>query len=468
MTADLSLDDVLRSLPPEALGLVELVLSAAKECSARIYLVGGPVRDLLLDREILDVDLIVEMAASKGKGSPASRVARSLHAADVKIREHGRFGTVTLETADARLDLASVRRERYGRPGALPIVERGTLEEDLRRRDFSVNALAIELTTADRSRPIEVIDVAGGLGDLADRSLRVLHMRSFHDDPTRALRAARLAQRLGFSLSRSSRSALRDALRDGVFGAVSGDRLRREIQKCFTDASLGLNPATALRLLADWHVLAALEPGLELPREAVAPLRRLGRAIADPPWRGPRARPWLSGLALWLAPSPPALRKRTLERFSVRGDQARRIADFPKTAKRRLDALSKARGRGAVDAVLAGIDEDELNAVHSLASPALRRRILRWAAEDRGRRLPVGGDELVALGLSGASVGRVLSRIRAAYLDGEVANREEAVALAQELARRPGRAGRKRVKKRAVQRRRSAKAAQRGEGEGEA
>jgi len=431
VTREVAVDDVLKALPASALGLVEAVLAAATRSGAEVYLVGGPVRDLLLEREIRDVDLLVDARA--GEGGAAS-LARAAAPAKARVVEHGRFGTVRIETSDGSVDLASARRETYAHPGALPEVEPGSLEEDLRRRDFTVNALALRLS-GGRREPI--LDVAEGLRDLRDRRLRVLHPRSFHDDPTRALRAARLAPRLGFNLSRGSRAALRDALRDGAFGGVSGERLRREIEKCFDDAALGLDPARALRLLADWHVLAALEPGLEMPREAVAPVRRLGRAIAEPPWRGVRAPLWLAGLSLWLAPLSPALRRRSLRRFALSGDPARRVRSFPAARDRWLRGLDRARGRGAVDSLLGEIDETDLYALYASAGVTDRRRVVRWAAEDRTRRTPLGGEDLIALGLSGPAIGRALSRIRSAWLDGEVANREEAIALAQELARSP-------------------------------
>jgi tRNA nucleotidyltransferase (CCA-adding enzyme) len=310
-----------------------------------------------------------------------------------------------------------------------------------------VNALALPLTGLGRSRVTRVIDRVGGLEDLAERRLHVLHERSFHDDPTRALRGARLAGRLGFRPSRRTRSYLRDALRDGVFGAVSGDRLRREIDKLFDDARLGLDPADALRKLQSWHVLFALEPGLELPREAVTPLRRLGKAIAAPHWRGPQFRPGAAGLAVWLAPLPPALRRRAIARFSLRGELGKRLASFPSARDAWLRRLARSRGRGEVDAILSGSDEERIYALYAWASPAIRGRIVRWAAEDRSRRVPVTGADLLEVGLSGPAVGRVLERIRGAYLDGAVANREEALALARELARR-SRTGSRKAKRR--------------------
>jgi tRNA nucleotidyltransferase (CCA-adding enzyme) len=437
--------EVLRAIPEQAASLVRGVLKEADARRLAVYLVGGPVRDLLLGREVTDVDLVV--TAREGAG--AADLARAAATADLRITAHDRFGTVSLRRGEVAVDLATVRRETYSHDGALPTVAAGTLEEDLRRRDFTVNALALPLSDTARSRHAGVVDFDEGIADLEQRRLRVLHPRSFHDDPTRALRAARLAPRLGFTLSRGSRSALRDALRDGAFGRVSGDRLRREIVKLFDDSVRGLDPSRALRLLSEWHVLGALEPGLTLEREGVAPLRRLGRSIETPPWRCGRWRPWVSGLALWLAPAPPNLRRRVLQRFSVRGEAATRIGAFAKARAGWLRALERARGRGAIDAVLRQFDEEDLHALFATATPALRRRIVRYAAEDRSRRAPVTGDDLMAIGLEGPAVGRALARIREAYLDGAVNDRDEALTLAQELLRRRGAAKSKRARREA-------------------
>jgi tRNA nucleotidyltransferase (CCA-adding enzyme) len=422
----------LASLPPASAELVRNVLRAADADGVSVLLVGGPVRDFLLGRPLVDVDLLIEDADPARAGALASGAAGGAG----KVTRHDRFGTAVLESGEATVDFATVRSESYAHPGALPVVGPGTLAEDLARRDFSVNALALPLSRTARSRHPEIVDLFEGAADLAARQLRILHDKSFHDDPTRALRAARLGPRLGFALTRGSRVALRSALRDGSFGAVSGDRLRRELERVFDDAHRGLDPAAALRVLHDWHVLGALEPGLHLPRAAAAPLRRLGRAIAAPPWKSPRWRPWMAGFGVWLAPVPAALRRRALRRFGVRGDTARRVAELPQEAERAMRVLARARGRGAIDAVLGALSEEALYAVYASGPPALRRRVARYAGDDRHRRPPLSGDDLVAAGLAGPSVGRALERIRAAYLDGAVTTREEALALAQEVARR--------------------------------
>ncbi|MEN8185460.1 MAG: polya polymerase, partial [Myxococcota bacterium] len=259
---------VLGAIPPAVLPLVRRVLSAADERDLPVYLVGGPVRDHLLGRPLRDVDLLVERRA--GRGAP--QLARAARGPGLRAVAHERFGTARLEGGGGAVDLATARSESYAHPGALPRVAPGTLEQDLHRRDFAVNALAVPLSRAARRLRPALIDPEGGLADLRTRRLRILHPRSFHDDPTRALRAARLAPRLGFRLSHGSVAALGEALRAGVFAEVSGERLRREIEKLFEDAALGLEPERALALLEAWGVLPALHAGLG-PRASRAPLR---------------------------------------------------------------------------------------------------------------------------------------------------------------------------------------------------
>jgi tRNA nucleotidyltransferase (CCA-adding enzyme) len=423
--------DFRKALKDDTAVLLQSVLDAAESRSLAVYAVGGPVRDLLLGKEIHDVDLLLE-------SGDAVALATLAAPSDARVTRHDRFGTVRLEVGSAVVDLSAARRETYAHVGALPRVESGSLEEDLARRDFTVNALALPLSSRARRNHNGIVDLADGIGDLAGGHLRILHPRSFHDDPTRVLRAARLVPRLGLSLTRGSRTALRDSLRDGVFGRVSGDRLRRELVKVFEDARLGLDPSMVFRLLSNWHVLGALEPGLDLPRAAVVPLRRLGRAIASPPWRSGRWRSWISGVSVWLAPTSPALRRRTLQRFSVRGEVAQAIGRFPKASGGWLNALPRARGRGAIDAVLGLLSEEELYAFYSIAESKLRGRIARFAIEDRMRRAPISGEDLLEIGLEGPAVGRVLNRVRIAYLDGALKNRDEAIALAREIARRRG------------------------------
>ncbi|MBW2400691.1 MAG: CCA tRNA nucleotidyltransferase [Deltaproteobacteria bacterium] len=211
-------------LEDDSAAIARAVLKQADSFDHALFMVGGPVRDFLLDRPIRDVDLLVLRHGKRG----AAELARAAAVPGAEVVVHHRFGTVVIKQGESAVDVATARRESYPHAGALPVVEAGTLEEDLLRRDFSANALALPLSLSARAEHPEVVDFADGLADLVQNQLRVLHPRSFHDDPTRALRAARLAPRLGFALSRDSRSSLRDALRDGAFGRVA----RRIARRC--------------------------------------------------------------------------------------------------------------------------------------------------------------------------------------------------------------------------------------------
>lgn len=423
---------LLASLTPPIRQVVDAFLARTRAAGVPVYAVGGPVRDLLLKREIRDLDLLVEAEHADG----TERILRDLPVEGCQFTRHARFRTFVVQHRGETLDIAVARAETYAHPGALPQVTPGSLREDLARRDFRVNALAVPLAPPEGVERVSVEAVPGALSDLREGHLEILHDRSFHDDPTRALRAARLAPRLGFKLTASARTGLTAAVRDGAFGGVSGERFRREFEKAFSDAPLGLDPAAALRLLSEWHVLAALEPGLALPRAVVAPIRRLGRSLAQPPWELRRHRPWVPGLSLWLAELPPALRRRVIARLKVTGATATSILGFPKTRDHFLRRLPRLRGRGAVDRAVRDLSEEQLLALHAASQPAGRRRLHRWAQEDRQRRSPITGTDLQKLGLEGVAIGRVLLAVREAYLDRRVETREDALTLARELARR--------------------------------
>src|SRR6185312_1319371 len=176
-----ALDD-LRALPCGARAL------AAFGGDDRVHLVGGAVRDLLLGRRPREVDLVVEADLDETAGRLGGDVTA-----------HDRFGTARVLFGDCEIDLARARREHYLRPGALPEVEPASLEEDLRRCDVTVNAMAIGLDGALRAVPGAVEDLEAGV-------LRVLHDRSFADDPTRLWRVARYAARLGFTVDPRTRA----------------------------------------------------------------------------------------------------------------------------------------------------------------------------------------------------------------------------------------------------------------------
>src|SRR5206468_7580595 len=183
------------------------------------------------------------------------------------LEREGLFLTARLESDGTKLDVAQTRAESYPRPGALPEVRPASISEDLARRDFTINAMAFPL-----SGDGELIDPHGGLDDLRAGLLRVLHERSFVDDPTRALRAARYAARFEFELEPETARLLRDA----DLSTVSEDRIDNELHRIAAED----DPASALRLIREWRVMPSLDP--EAP-DRVAEAKRLA---ATPPWSG--------------------------------------------------------------------------------------------------------------------------------------------------------------------------------------
>ena len=204
-------------LVPESLQMLRHIGQAASQREEKVYLVGGVVRDILLERENLDLDLVVEGKAI----SLARQIARENN---WNIKTHPRFSTANIYAQNLSLDLVTARSEIYIHPGALPVVKSGTIQEDLARRDFTINALAISITPDSFG---ELLDPHNGQNDLDRKLVRILHPESFKDDPTRILRAVRYEQRLDFHLEQATEELLQQNL-DGL-NTVTGERLWHEL-----------------------------------------------------------------------------------------------------------------------------------------------------------------------------------------------------------------------------------------------
>ena len=209
-----------------------------------LYLVGGSVRDMLMNREGTDTDITVV-------GDARELAARFAQAAGGQCTIHERFGTATVTTNDGQsIDLITARSETYPAPGALPKVRPGTLEEDLARRDFSINAMAMPLDST------ALIDQHNGQKDLALKVIRTLHPNSFQDDPTRIFRAIRYEQRLQFKIPSLTLIHLIGTLADQALDNVSGDRVRHELERTAQEAA----PLPTFRRMAELGVFSAIHP----------------------------------------------------------------------------------------------------------------------------------------------------------------------------------------------------------------
>ncbi len=219
----------------------------AEKHQQRLYLVGGTVRDLLLERVNLDIDMVVE-----GDGIKLAQTIATQLKANMTV--HPRFGTAKIRWGNRSVDFATARAETYARPGALPKVKSGTIKDDLARRDFTINAMAIELNPRHFG---ELIDPFGGRQDLKKKLVRVLHEKSFIDDATRIWRALRYEQRLDFRIEPATRLLIKRDI--DKLKTISGDRIRHELELILKEEL----PEKVLCRAYEIGVLTKLHPNLK-------------------------------------------------------------------------------------------------------------------------------------------------------------------------------------------------------------
>lgn len=415
-----------REIDPATRSTIERIAAVARAEKIPVYLVGGFVRDLILGRENRDLDLVVE-----GDG-PA--FARSLGAAlEAPVHIHEAFLTAVIRTPGAEIDVASARSEFYRAPAALPEVAGSALRQDLYRRDFTVNTLAIRWGSEG---PPELIDPFGGRRDLEQGALRVLHSLSFLDDPTRALRAVRLERRLGLHLAPETERLIGIALKEGAFDRLSGARLRAELDLLLAESAIAL---PGLERLAALGVLGAIEPRLVHDR-TLAPEAdtRLRAALAAWDWYRLEGLAEagvdlaeLLGLAL-AADLPLDARRRFADRLAFNGAQRARRLGVADLVKNALMALGEAARPSEVSAALSGLPGEELLLVFAATDEAGRAWIRRDLAELRHIEPSIRGADLIAAGLpEGPALGSALRAVKSALQDGELApGREEEIAFA--------------------------------------
>jgi tRNA nucleotidyltransferase (CCA-adding enzyme) len=372
-----------------------------------VYLVGGAVRDLILGRGRADIDLVVE-------GDPAA-LAAALGAEPLVT--HPRFGTMKVDWNGEELDLAASRRESYARPGALPTVELGApIRTDLARRDFTVNAMAIPL--AD---PTDLLDPYDGQVDLREGLLRAIHDRSFLDDPTRAIRAARYAGRFGFELEPGTR----DLLLATDLGTVTPERRAEELRRMAAEE----RGVRGLELLAGWGLVEPRPGG-----ESFALARDVERLLAMPAWAGEVDRPDAILAAAGVLEAAPTDGREVgtvespgdEEEISIPAAGADRSPAADPVFRRAAELATARPTRPSEGAALArGVDPLVLVLARGMGAGWLDNW-LDW----RQVRLEIGGADLTAAGLSGPAVGRGLDAALAAKLDGEAPNRADELRVA--------------------------------------
>lgn len=395
------------SLPHPVVDAIEAIADAAAP-GIRLYAVGGSVRDLLLGRPIADLDLVTntDAIALLGAALPHTR-----------ITGHRRFGTATAVVAGTRIDVATARTEMYARPGALPATTSAPIEADLRRRDFTCNAIALRLDVE-----AELLDPAGGIADIAGMRIRVLHDQSFADDPTRIFRAFRYAARLDFTIEPRTSSLLASSLpfvRD-----VGGERLRREIELILSD----MPPGAALEAAHSAGALQVVHPALHWSRSK-------SEAYTDVTLPPKERVPY--GFALLASGATDDEAAAIIGRLRLKRDESAAVAGV--AAIRAVSDLLRRPDVKPSGAVML-LDRFPAPAIaayaHTTGNAIARSIMLRYLEDWRRTRPMLSGRDLIEMGVpAGPQVQRGLQLVRAARLDGWAHDRDDERALVMRFAK---------------------------------
>ena len=436
--------------------LLSRALQEAEQRGWQLYLVGGAIRDLLLANPqftpnsarrtphaalLIDLDLVVDGHASDvGAGVELARALQQIYPS-ARLEIHGAFQTAALswhkdQALDSLLiDIATARTEFYPYPAANPEVEASSIRQDLYRRDFTINALAVRLTPPRtrgtphlESQKLPLLDFFGGLLDLHAKQIRVLHANSFIEDPTRIYRAVRFAVRLGFEIESQTAGYIRYAIASGIYTQRDRQvrpalqtRLRSELQYILQAPYWKL----ALRLLADLGALQCIHPTLELDDHLWRQLRLGDRCLRrlDPRQTVPH---WLFRLEVVIAQLAP----------EHRGNVARNL-QLPEDSINRLEHLAQLEADMTVSLAGCHLPSQVVQLLHQYKLPTLillairtrsvRRQIWRYFTHWKDVQAPLNGDDLKALGYRpGPQYRQILEALLAATLDGGIGDRASA------------------------------------------
>jgi tRNA nucleotidyltransferase (CCA-adding enzyme) len=408
----------LERLPKEAKELIRLAARQAHRQKVSCYLVGGIVRDLVLGLPNLDLDIVVEGDGIKF----AEELAEILKA---RLIRHRQFGTATLALgADFKIDFASARKEFYPKAASLPVVSPGSLRNDLLRRDFTINAMAIRLSTQTRT---ELIDFFHGEDDLKSKKIRVLHCASFIDDPTRILRAIRFEQRYNFTIEPATLRELKKAAGAGMLNRVGPQRLRDELILILKEA----HPLKPLKRMKGLVGASFISQNLSLTNANFSFLSRLEKEIAWFKTRHilrRRLDAWLiyfigiiDGLSLGEV-------RAICRNFVFRRGEEKRILDYKRLHYKIFSLLKQHVIKPSrIYRLLEPLSYEVMLAIKAkYKNENLQRRIEDFLAKHNGMRIFAKGSDLKALGLvPGPAYQKIFQKVLDARIDGEIKTRVE-------------------------------------------
>jgi len=394
-----------------------------------VFLVGGSVRDLLLDIDDMDMDLVVV-----GDGMAFAHAYVSRYGG--KVVCYHRFATALMVLPGGiKLDIVSARWEHYRHPGALPAVEPGALVHDLYRRDFTINGLAIQLSGKQYGR---LVDPFEGRRDLRRGVIEVMHNLSFVDDPTRIIRAVRFEGRYGFRMSLRTRHLLQQAAGAHMLERISGQRLREELLILLREP----DPLPAIRRLGRLGIVESLQADLRLTPDRIDLLRRTRRYLSRwrERWPDEEVSGWLTYLLGLLSPLSVVEADRLSDRLALqrRAVEALRLAHRFGAEVIKALSVSRRPPDSVLYQILHRFPSEVLIALMARSGRrSVSSRIVRYRARLRDVRTDISGEDLKRMGLPpGTAYGHILDGVLMAKLDGRVTGRRQQLAMARRLAGR--------------------------------
>ncbi len=396
--------------------ILSQIFNVGNELGKKIYLVGGPVRDLLLNREVVDIDIVVD--------KDLNAILKNLKKKYQFKIEHTRFLTAKIYGTDFTVDIAQARKEVYPRPGALPEVKSGSLRADAFRRDFTINALYLRITEDGFS---QLIDYVGGVSDLRKRIIRIIKKESFWEDPTRIIRAIRYEQRFGFRMERKTLSLLKEAVKENVFSTVTGQRLGAEFIRTLKEK----NPVNALIRMNQLCGFDFLTSGLKFTSKKIS----LFVGWDSFPYKDKISSPEIIPLMILFSDLEPSKLNEVSRKLELTRQQRKLISDYLSLDRKNI--ISAVDGNLSVIRVydkLKNFDFEIIVCLYLEAEGKAKRNLKSFIDKILKLKLEIKGDDIKKLGLPpGPVIGELLDKVRRAKLGGKLKNKEDEIRYLKKL-----------------------------------
>lgn len=422
-------DLMIKYLPVHIRDLLGQISYIAERDGFSVFVVGGFVRDLIMGVENLDIDLVVE-----GDGLAFARSLAEFLCGRVKI--HEKFGTAMVILPDKfRVDVATARTEYYEYPAALPKVEVSSLKQDLYRRDFTINAMAVTLGAQNFGG---IVDYFGGRRDLAEGIIRVLYNLSFVEDPTRILRAVRFEQRYKFRIEQQTLALAKNAIKSKMLSKLSGDRVREELKHILGESS----PVGAILRMHELGIWAYVLPEANVDEESVEILRRLPAMIEFvEDMRKDSVISWLVYLGVLVRKTGCNV-DRVDEKLRLTKEEQRILTELLGRCPEVLDRLSppEPMPMSRIASVLRGLtNESYVYILANAQAEVVKERLKNYLARSRHNKLLINGEDIIEIGYPpGPYFKEALDAARDARLDGQISTREDEIRFVKEFLTQRG------------------------------